>query len=126
MDKPKHQQSLGGAAGKRTVDAATDPESTSRGPDLASPKLPVGLAHLDLEQYPNCGCDLKIIAAILEQPGIEKILKLQNIDRTVASFEKALQALLQASTAAAESGAANGVGATRAGLLCAPPRWLTE
>ncbi len=30
--------------------------------------------ELDLEQCPNCGGELKIIAAILEQPVIEKIL----------------------------------------------------
>jgi hypothetical protein len=30
---------------------------------------------LDLEHCPNCGGELKIIAAILEQPVIEKILK---------------------------------------------------
>ena len=29
---------------------------------------------LDLEHCPNCGGELKIIAAILEQPVIEKIL----------------------------------------------------
>jgi hypothetical protein len=29
---------------------------------------------LDLEHCTNCGCGLKIIAAILEQPVIEKIL----------------------------------------------------
>lgn len=31
-------------------------------------------AQLDLEHCPNCGGELKIIAAILEQPGIETIL----------------------------------------------------
>jgi hypothetical protein len=31
-------------------------------------------AAIDLEHRPNCGGDLKIIAAILEQPVIEKIL----------------------------------------------------
>ncbi len=30
--------------------------------------------ELDLEHCPNCGGELKIIAAILEQPVIEKIL----------------------------------------------------
>ena len=30
--------------------------------------------ELDLEHYPNCGGELKIIAAILEQPVIENIL----------------------------------------------------
>jgi hypothetical protein len=29
---------------------------------------------LDMERCPNCGCELKIIAVILEQPVIEKIL----------------------------------------------------
>ena len=30
--------------------------------------------EIDMEHYPNCGGELKIIAAILEQPVIEKIL----------------------------------------------------
>jgi hypothetical protein len=30
--------------------------------------------EIDLEHCPNCGSELKIIAAILEQPVIEKIL----------------------------------------------------
>lgn len=30
--------------------------------------------YLDLEHCPNCGGELKIITAILEQPMIEKIL----------------------------------------------------
>ena len=33
------------------------------------------LRALDLEHCPNCGGELKIIAAILEAPVIEKILK---------------------------------------------------
>jgi len=33
-----------------------------------------GVFDLDLEHCPNCGGELKIIAAILEQPVIEKIL----------------------------------------------------
>jgi len=31
--------------------------------------------HLDLRHCPNCGGEAKIIAAILERPVIEKILK---------------------------------------------------
>ena len=30
--------------------------------------------EIDMEHFPNCGGQLKIIAAILEQPVIEKIL----------------------------------------------------
>ena len=33
-----------------------------------------GVFELDLEHCPNCGGELKILAAILEQPVIEKIL----------------------------------------------------
>ena len=34
-----------------------------------------GVFGLDMEHCPNCGGELKIIAAILEAPVIEKILK---------------------------------------------------
>ena len=37
-------------------------------------KLLKRVFDLDLEQCPNCGGELKIIAAILEQPVIKKIL----------------------------------------------------
>ena len=37
-------------------------------------KLLKRVFNLDLEHCPNCGGELKIIAAILERPGIEKIL----------------------------------------------------
>ena len=37
-------------------------------------KLLKRVFDLDLEHCPNCGGELKIIAAILEQPVIEKIL----------------------------------------------------
>ncbi len=37
-------------------------------------KLLERVFDLDMERYPNCGGELKIIAAILEQPVIEKIL----------------------------------------------------
>ena len=40
-------------------------------------KLLKRVFELDLEHGPNCGGALKIIAAILEQPVIEKILTLQ-------------------------------------------------
>ena len=40
----------------------------------ARAKLLKRVFELDLEHYPNCGGELKIIAAILEQPVIEKIL----------------------------------------------------
>jgi hypothetical protein len=40
-------------------------------PDLAGI---YGVFDLDLEHCPNCGGELKIIASILEQPVIEKIL----------------------------------------------------
>ncbi len=33
-----------------------------------------GVFEIDMEHCPNCGGELKIIAAILEQPVIEKIL----------------------------------------------------
>ena len=41
---------------------------------LSWAKLLKRVFDLDLEHCPNCGGDLKIIAAILEQPVIEKIL----------------------------------------------------
>ena len=40
----------------------------------ARAKLLKRVFELDLEHYPNCGGELKIIAAILEQPVIENIL----------------------------------------------------
>jgi hypothetical protein len=42
---------------------------------LSWAKLLKRVFDLDLEHCPNCGGELKIIAAILEQPVIEKILK---------------------------------------------------
>jgi hypothetical protein len=41
---------------------------------LSWAKLLERVFELDLEHCPNCGGELKIIAAILEQPVIEKIL----------------------------------------------------
>jgi hypothetical protein len=41
---------------------------------LSWAKLLKRVFHLDLEHCANCGGELKIIAAILEQPVIEKIL----------------------------------------------------
>ena len=41
---------------------------------LSWAKLLKRVFDLDLEHCPNCGGELKIIAAILEQPVIEKIL----------------------------------------------------
>ncbi len=41
---------------------------------LSWAKLLKRVFELDLEHCPNCGGELKIIAAILEQPVIEKIL----------------------------------------------------
>ena len=41
---------------------------------LSWAKLLKRVSELDLEHCPNCGGELKIIAAILEQPVIEKIL----------------------------------------------------
>jgi len=41
---------------------------------LSWAKLLRRVFDLDLEHCPNCGGELKIIAAILEQPVIEKIL----------------------------------------------------
>ena len=41
---------------------------------LSWAKLLKRVVDLDLEHCPNCGGELKIIAAILEQPVIEKIL----------------------------------------------------
>jgi len=41
---------------------------------LSWAKLLKRVFDLDLENCPNCGGELKIIAAILEQPVIEKIL----------------------------------------------------
>ncbi len=41
---------------------------------LSWAKLLKRVFDLDLEQCPNCGGEPKIIAAILEQPVIEKIL----------------------------------------------------
>jgi hypothetical protein len=42
---------------------------------VSSARLPERAFELDLEHCPNCGGELKIIAAILEQPVIEKILE---------------------------------------------------
>ena len=51
---------------------------------------------LDLEHCPNCGGELKIIAAILEQPVIEKILTHLGLQARApprsATREQALQA----------------------------------
>jgi hypothetical protein len=41
---------------------------------LSWAKLLKRVFELDLEHCPNCGSEMKIIAAILEQPVIEKIL----------------------------------------------------
>jgi hypothetical protein len=41
---------------------------------LSWAKLPKRLFEIDMEHCPNCDGELKIIAAILEQPVIEKIL----------------------------------------------------
>ena len=41
---------------------------------LSWAKLLKRVFEIDLEHCPNCGGELKIIAAILEQPAIEKIL----------------------------------------------------
>ena len=41
---------------------------------LSGAKLLKRVFELDLEHCPNCGGELKIIAAILAQSGIEKIL----------------------------------------------------
>jgi len=41
---------------------------------LSWAKLLKRVFEIDLEHCPNCGGELKIIAAILEQPVIEKIL----------------------------------------------------
>ena len=41
---------------------------------LSWDKLLKRVFEIDMEHCPNCGGDLKIIAAILEQSGIEKIL----------------------------------------------------
>jgi hypothetical protein len=37
-------------------------------------KLLKRVFNLDLEHCPNCGGELKVIAAILERPAVEKIL----------------------------------------------------
>jgi hypothetical protein len=37
-------------------------------------KLLKRVFNLDLERCPNCGGELKVIAAILERPAVEKIL----------------------------------------------------
>ena len=42
--------------------------------DELGPAAPDGVIEIELEHCPNCGGELKIIAAILEQPVIEKIL----------------------------------------------------
>jgi hypothetical protein len=41
---------------------------------LSSANLLKRMFEIDMEHCPNCGCELKIIAAILEQPVIGKIL----------------------------------------------------
>jgi len=47
---------------------------------LSSAKLLKRVFDLDLEHCPNCGGELKIIAAILEQPVIEEILTHLGLD----------------------------------------------
>ena len=47
---------------------------------------------LDLEHCPNCGGELKIIAAILEQPVIEKILTHLGLQARAPARGQALQA----------------------------------
>jgi hypothetical protein len=48
---------------------------------------------LDLEHCPNCGSELKIIAAILEQPVIEKILAHLGLDPQPPPRGRALRAV---------------------------------
>jgi hypothetical protein len=43
-------------------------------------KLLKRVFNLDLEHCPNCGAELKIIAAIFERPAIEKILTHVGLD----------------------------------------------
>jgi len=51
---------------------------------------------LDLEHCPNCGGELKIIAAILEQPVIEKILTHLGLQARAPPCSAAREQVLQA------------------------------
>jgi hypothetical protein len=55
---------------------------------MPQPRLLERGLELDLECFPNCGGELKIAAAILEQPVIEKTLTtLACVARTNCRFE---------------------------------------
>ncbi len=59
-------------------------------------KLLKRVFEIDLEHCPNCGGELKIIAAILEQPVIEKILTHLGLQARAPSWAPACGHALQA------------------------------
>jgi len=61
---------------------------------LSWAKLLKRVFEIDLEHCPNCGGELKIIAAILEQPVIEKIVTHLGFQARAKPFDSALLAEL--------------------------------
>ena len=72
------------------------PSAHHRPVRLSWTKLLKRVFEIDLEHCPNCGVELKIVAAILEQPVIEKILTHLGLQARApprsAAREQALQA----------------------------------
>lgn len=63
---------------------------------LSRARLLKRVFDLDLEYCPNCGGALKIIAAVLEQPLIEKILKPPGLQALAPPGSSARRQALQA------------------------------
>jgi C4-type Zn-finger protein len=63
---------------------------------LSWAKLPKRVFETDMKHCPNCGGELKIIAAILEQPVIEKILTYLGLQARASPCSPARGQALQA------------------------------
>ena len=68
-------QAPGQAAGKSELTAAEPGRTHSRPARISWARLLKRVFEIDMEHCPNCGGQLKIIAAILEAPVIERILR---------------------------------------------------
>ena len=79
---PKDEEAPGVAASGAQCEAETETETAQVGPGRISwARLLKRVFDIDLQRCPHCGAgELKIIAAILERPVIEKILAHLGLD----------------------------------------------